>query len=81
MIIFYCFNVLKKCKCPTISGPERAILPYLNGLLVQKDKSEGVCGQLKTKNCFQRQSFIKYLRLILSAIRETFNVCFLRIFC
>ena len=28
MVIFYCFNVLKKCKRPTISGPERAIIPY-----------------------------------------------------
>ena len=28
MVIFYCFNVLKKCKRPTISVPERAIIPY-----------------------------------------------------
>ena len=28
MVIFYCFNVLKKWKCPTISVPERAIIPY-----------------------------------------------------
>ena len=59
MVIFYCFNVLKKCKRPTISGPERSILPYLNGLrvtkIVQKNKSEGVRGQLKAKKCFQIQ--------------------------
>ena len=29
MVIFYCFNVLKKCKRPTISVSERAIIPYL----------------------------------------------------
>ena len=28
MVIFYCFNVLKKCKRPTISVPERVIIPY-----------------------------------------------------
>ena len=28
MVIFYCFNVLNKCKHPTISVPERAIIPY-----------------------------------------------------
>ena len=25
---FLCFNVLKKCKRPTVSVPERAIIPY-----------------------------------------------------
>ena len=40
MVIFYCFNVLKKCKRPTISVPERVIIPYsihLSGLIVQYD--------------------------------------------
>ena len=27
MVIFYCFNVLKKCKLPTINVPERTIIP------------------------------------------------------
>ena len=30
MVSFYCFKVLKKCKRPTISVPERAIIPYSN---------------------------------------------------
>ena len=38
MVIFYCFNVLKKCKRPTISVPERAIIPYCyHELYVQSD--------------------------------------------
>ena len=44
MIIFYCFNVLKKCKRPTISVPERAILPY--SLLLGFELTNHVLGYL-----------------------------------
>ena len=44
MIIFYCFNVLKKCKRLTISVPERAILPY--SLLLGFELTNHVLGYL-----------------------------------
>ena len=47
----------------------------------QKIGFGGVCGELEAKNCFQRQSFTKYLKQILvfrwnSALREEFNFFF-----
>ena len=33
--------------------------------IVEEVKFEGIWGQLEAKNCFQRQSFTKYLRLTL----------------
>ena len=33
MVTFYCFNVLKKCQRPTISVPERVIIPYYKRIL------------------------------------------------
>ena len=45
--------------------------------IVKEINGEGVWGDLEAKNCFQRQSFTKYLRLTLafmrnSALREKF---------
>ena len=54
--------------------------------IVEEVKFEGIWGQLEAKNCFQRQSFTKYLRLTLvfmqnSGLREKFNSYFSRVFC
>ena len=49
--------------------------------IVKEVKLERVWGELEAKYCFQRQSFTKYLRLILifiedSALMEKLNFCF-----
>ena len=33
--------------------------------IIKESKFEGVWGELEAKNCFQRQSFTKYLKLTL----------------
>ena len=53
--------------------------------IVKKLKFEGVSGKLEAKNCFQTQSFAKYLRLSLvfmenRALQKKFNFCFSRLF-
>ena len=60
MVIFYCFNGLKKCKLPTISIPERAIIPYLNRGASYidspkwlKDKKSIINPQNNDNKCFQ----------------------------
>ena len=54
--------------------------------IVKEIKFQSVWGELKAKNCFQKQSFTKYLRLTLvfmwnRALREKFDFCFSRVFC
>ena len=54
--------------------------------IVKEIKFEWVLVELGAKNCFQRKSLTKYLRLILvfmrkSALREKFNFCFWTAFC
>ena len=49
--------------------------------IIKEIKFEGVWGKFEAKNCFQRQPFTKYLRLIVlsmwnSALWEKFNFCF-----
>ena len=53
--------------------------------ILKEIKLERVWGDLESKKCFQRQSFIKYFRPTLvflcnSALPEKFNFCFLRLF-
>ena len=53
--------------------------------IVKQIKFEWVRGGLESRNCFQRQSFTKYLRQTLvfmrnNALREKFNFCFQEIF-
>ena len=54
--------------------------------VVNEIKFQDVWGELEEKQCFQRQSFTKYLRKALvsmwnSKIRETFNFYFSAVFC
>ena len=58
---------------------------FVKGIKVKKifkeNKFKGVLGQLKARNCLQRQSLTKYLRQTLvfmlnNALREKFNFSF-----
>ena len=53
--------------------------------IVNETKFHGIWGELEAKNCFQRQSFAKYLKQTLSfmwssKVRESFNLYFSSVF-